>query len=381
MKTVKNLISHPGEFIEEEMEARGWIRRDLAYILKVPDTSVGLIISGKRGVTHRMAKALGAAFEVSEDLFINLQSSYDKAMAKEPNPEIAKTAKFFNVFPFREMIRRGWIDDVGASVSVSDQERQLAKFFEANSPDEIPYLAHASKKSRYEERGIPPIQLAWLFRVRQIAKSIAVPKYSQDALTKAIVRMREMLIAPEEARHVPRILTECGVRFILVERLPSSGIDGVCFWLNKSPVIGMSLRYDRSDNFWFVLRHEIEHVLKGHGKNIPEGMMDAELEGEKTGISGDLPEEELIANKASADYCVPSDKMESFAIRKQPFFSKKDVVAFSKLHNIHPGLVVGQIQYRIKRYDYLREFQVKIRQFVLPGSIADGWGQSVPISI
>lgn len=371
-----NLISQPGVFIAEELEARGWNQRDLAYILKVPETSVGLIISGKRGVTHRMAKALGAAFDVSGDLFINLQSAYDKAMTQEPNPEIAKIAKFFNVFPIREMIRRGWIEDKDAS----HQEQQLAKFFEVKSPNEIPYLSHAAKKSRYEEMEIPPIQLAWLFRVRQIAKSITVPAYSLDALKQALVHLREMLIAPEEARHVPRILMECGVRFILVERLPRSAIDGVCFWLDdNSPVIGMSMRYDRIDNFWFVLRHEIEHVLRGHGKNILEGMMDAELEGEKIGVSDDLPEEERMANIAATDFCVPSEKLESFITRKHPFFSEKNVVAFSKLHSIHPGLVIGQIQYRIKRYDYLRKLQVKIRQFVLPGSIADGWGQSVPI--
>jgi HTH-type transcriptional regulator/antitoxin HigA len=76
-----------------------------------------------------------------------------------------------------------------------------------------------------------------------------------------------LLYAPEESRHVPRLLLECGVRFILVEKLPQADIDGVCFWLDaKSPVIGMSTRRDKIDNFWFVLRHEIQHVLERHGQ-------------------------------------------------------------------------------------------------------------------
>ena len=41
---------------------------------------------------------------------------------------------------------------------------QLAKFLEIKNVDEIPYLAHAAKKSSYEEREVPPAQLAWLFR-------------------------------------------------------------------------------------------------------------------------------------------------------------------------------------------------------------------------
>ena len=80
------------------------------------------------------------------------------------------------------------------------------------------------------------------------------------------------------------ILAESGVRFVIVEALPQAKIDGVCFWLDKqAPVIGLSMRYNRIDNFWFVLRHEIEHVLKGHGRDAPEGMIDAELEGDRAG--------------------------------------------------------------------------------------------------
>jgi PAS domain S-box-containing protein len=50
---------------------------------------------------------------------------------------------------------------------------------------------------------------------------------------------------------------------------PDAKIDGVCLWLGNSPVIGMSLQYDRIDHFWFVLRHEGEHVLQKHGQDDP----------------------------------------------------------------------------------------------------------------
>ena len=42
-------------------------------------------------------------------------------------------------------------------------------------------------------------------------------------------------------------------------------------------MIGMSLRFDRIDNFWLVLRHEIEHVLCGHGKLDPIIDVDVEM--------------------------------------------------------------------------------------------------------
>lgn len=67
---------HPGEFIREEMEARGLGNRDLAYILGVPEQAISMIVSGKRGVSPEMAKAMGAAFDVHADLFANLQRAY-----------------------------------------------------------------------------------------------------------------------------------------------------------------------------------------------------------------------------------------------------------------------------------------------------------------
>lgn len=70
-------IPHPGEFIREELEARGWSQRDLAYILGVPEQSVNLITSGKRGISPDMAKSLGQAFDVSAEYFANLQQAYE----------------------------------------------------------------------------------------------------------------------------------------------------------------------------------------------------------------------------------------------------------------------------------------------------------------
>ena len=231
----------------------------------------------------------------------------------------------------------------------------------------------------YEEREIPPAQLAWLFRVRQIARSISVPEYSSKRLRSALGNLLELLYAPDEARHVPKVLMECGVRFVLVEKLPAAKIDGVCFWLDRrSPVIGMSLRYDRVDNFWFVLRHEIEHVLREHGQQIE--ILD-DLDGAMAAIDDSVPEEERVANLAAADFCAPTERLKSFMVRKHPFYHEKDVIALARLLNRHPGLVVGQMRKAMDRWDYLTKHLVKIRKFVLPGAITDGWGQAFSLSL
>jgi HTH-type transcriptional regulator/antitoxin HigA len=370
-------MKHPGIHLREMLESRGWIQRDLSFILGSPEKGLNLIFSGKRGISPEMSKALGHALSVPEDYFANLQKAYDLALAKEPNPAISIRARLREKYPIREMIKRGWIKN---STDAIDLERQLAVFFDVDDPEAIPYLNHAAKKSRYEEQEIPPLQLAWLFRVKQLAKSISVPMYSRTALIDSVGHMRELLQSPEDARHIPRAMNECGIRFILVEPLPKTKIDGVTFWLDKdSPVIGLSFRFDRLDSFWFVLRHEIEHVLNEDGQEI--AMIDSEVEERNGYKSDDISETERQANMAAADFCILTEKFESFMRRKHPFYYEKDILAFSKVNHIHPALVIGQIQHRTQRYDYLRNYLVKVRQFVAPNSIADGWGQTVPITL
>ena len=76
------------------------------------------------------------------------------------------------------------------------------------------------------------------------------------------------MLDKDDFKHIPSILWKSGVRFVLVEALPGSKIDGVCVWIGDQPVIGMTLRLDRPDNFCFVLRHECEHILREDGKEI-----------------------------------------------------------------------------------------------------------------
>lgn len=169
------------------------------------------------------------------------------------------------------------------------------------------------------------------------------------------------------------MLSDCGIRYLVVETLQSAKIDGVCLWLDsRSPVIGMSIRHDRIDNFWFVLRHEIEHVLKGHGRAA--AMLDAELEKERAGTGSSIPEEERTANAAAAQFCVPQKSLEKFVKLKAPFFPERDLIGFARTLNVHPGLVAGQLQHRTSRYDLFRNHLAKIRSAVIPSAIVDGWG-------
>ena len=141
----------------------------------------------------------------------------------------------------------------------------------------------------------------------------------------------------------------------------------------------MSLKHDRIDNFWFVLRHEIEHVLRKDGQEHP--VID-NLDGENSSVSETLPPEERAANAAAADFCIKEEEMRSYMLRKAPFYYReKDVIAFSRILQIHPGIVVGQIQNKLGKYDFLRKHLVKVRKFIIQSAATDGWGEIYPITL
>lgn len=377
MEINKNDFKTAGQLLEHLLLYKGWTNRVLAIVLGIDETGISKIISNSKSVTPDIAILLEEVFDVSAQTFLSLQRDYDLAKARiesRPDEKRSTRAYLFSGLPVPEMIKRGWLN-VSDIRDVANVEFALSKFFEVDSVEQIEILPHAAKKTMVYE-STTAVQLAWLYRVKQIASEMIVGKYSNFSVRRAIELLKPLTSAAEEARKVPRILAECGIRFLIVEALPSSKIDGVCFWLNEdSPVIAMSTRFDRIDNFWFVLRHELEHVLHEHGKSIIT--IDADMESSNALIN----EEENIANKAAAEFCVPQKTMDSFIARKSPVFADRDILGVAATLRVHPGLVAGQLRYRTGRYDRFANHLVKIRSIVAPSAIVDGWGDIAQIEI
>lgn len=366
MNKVAEIFS-PGDFLAEELEARGWSQIELAEIIGRPTTLISAIIKGKKQITPDTAIQLGDALGTGAEIWMNLESQYQLSKVKEVSDSVARKAKLYERFPVREMIKRRWIED---TKNIDILEQQFKKFFDIkNLDDRLEFCLSAKKTNILED--LTGQQLAWLYRVKMLASTQITNKYDENALRTAIPKLRALLSAPEESRHVSKILIKCGVRYVIVEPFPGSKIDGACFWLDENkPVIGLSLRLDRIDNFWFVLRHEIEHVLQGHGKK--SGFI-LDIDSDTTGLET-IIEEEKVANSAAADFCVSKLELDNFYDRVFPLFSEQKVKLFAQRIGVHAGIVVGQLQRRLKRYDFLRAHQVKIRSYATSGALTDGWG-------
>lgn len=361
----------PGEFLRDELEYRNWSQLEFAEIIGRPPRLVNEIIAGKRGVTPETAKELAAALGTSPQFWMNLETAYQLSKAAPAAERISREAKLRERFPVREMIRRGWIE---ASENFDVLEAQVLRFFGITDVDSKLSMSHAARRTHDGE--VTPAQIAWLYRVKQLAGALQVASYSETSLRRSLEDLRRLILAAEEVRHVPKILAAAGVRFVIVEPMPGSKIDGVCSWLEgRSPIIGMSLRQDRIDNFWFVLRHEIEHVLRGDGKDAD--IIDSDLGAEEGDLGCMDSPAERAANAAAADFAVPSAKLNNFIARVRPLYSEQKILSFAKVNGVHPGIVIGQLQNKGEiPYANLRRHLVKIRHLVTGSALSDGWGST-----
>ena len=360
----------PGDFLRDELDARNWSQTEFAEIIERPTRLVNEIIAGKRGVTPETAREFAAALGTSAQFWMNLETSYRLSKAAPASEHIARSARLRDRFPVREMIKRGWLE---SSENFEVLEQRVLDFFKLDNVEEEIRFSHAARRNHAEE--LSAIQLAWLFRVRQLASALAVARYSEKELRGALDNLEMLMEEPEEIRRVPRILAEVGVRLVIVEPVPASKIEGVCFWINgnKSPVIGLSLRYGRIDNFWFNLRHEIEHILNEHGKSAVI-VDDTDV---LTGAANQSDEEQM-ANAAAADFCVPTELMNDFVARLDPMYSTESFVGFSRIVSRHPGIVAGQLQNRTDRWELFKKFQVDIRRAITDSAMTDGYGRTAP---
>jgi len=180
---------------------------------------------------------------------------------------------------------------------------------------------------------------------------------------------------------VAHVLSEAGIRFLVVEHLPHTRLDGACFWLDpESPVVALSLRYDRGDWFWHTLIHELGHVERRHGLEQGEPPVDVDLFGRRPSAGGaEKPEIEREADAFAARTLIPPEELENFIARVGPLYSQQKIRGFAERLRVHPGIVVGQLQFHSEiDYSQHRRMLTPVRDIITQAALTDGWGHTVP---
>jgi HTH-type transcriptional regulator / antitoxin HigA len=364
---------HPGKRLRWMLEAKGWSQDELATIIGKRRQSVSSIVAGKTSVTPEMAIALGAAFGNEPAEWLMWSSAYELSNVPAGARLIEKRARLYEIAPIREMQKRGWIT---LSQRADDLQLDVERFF--GSPVDSPITFPVAARRTVTLASLNPAEKAWCFRARYLAQSVLVERFEKERLPLAEKKLRRAAAYPKEARHISKILSDFGIRFVVVEPLPGAKLDGISFWLDAAnPVIAVSIRFDRIDAFWFTFFHEFAHIKHGDAYSVDVNLL---RHGSDGGISIPLAEDtdENRANETAADILIPHDELVSFMRRLAPYYSAERIIQFANKVRIHPGIIVGQLQSRREiGYGALRNFLVKIRSIVIETALTDGWGLNV----
>jgi len=349
----------PGDFLEEVLQKKGWSQRDFAAVLGRPVQAVNEIIAGKKAITAETAIALSEALGLSAHYWLELQNRYRlDVLQRRKNPKdesrVQRRARLFSKAPVNELIKRQWID---ADLSDLDRtERALCHFLGIKSLDDEP----EGFSPRKTQRGTPhtAAQIAWGWRVRNVARAMKSARYSKDRLLKLISDLPSWSRSDDDMKRVPGALASVGVRLVFVEHLSGTRIDGGALWLGEIPVVALSLRYDRVDWFWFTLLHELAHIIE------QQASLDQQLVGNDA--QRNESEDEKSADRQATQWLIPQDQLQSFIRAARPYFSRSAILNFADRCKVHPGIVVGQLQKRGDvPYSHHRNLLTRVRHLFI----------------
>jgi HTH-type transcriptional regulator/antitoxin HigA len=347
-------IVEPGRILKRELDVREWTQKDFSKITGRPEKTISAIIQGHKEITTETAIEFAAAFGTSPEFWNNLQSNYNLFMTLKSveKKEITKKAKIYNLLPVKELTTRGYLKETS---SVYTLEKEVCNFLEIDNLSQPPKLAASFRLSKAKIFD-KPSQVAWLKIIEKNAKLIDCADFKMDKFKKALDGLRAFLRRPSKVSGIPEYLAKYGVRLVFEKAFRNTHIDGAVFYLNKKPVISLSLAKDRIDNFWFSLMHEIGHIILNHNTTFIDFF--------EEGWEASASPQERSANNFAESWLINKSDYSNFIKTSGPKFSKNNIFGFAHSLSIHPGLVIGRLQKdNLIPYSKLRNILEKVSPY------------------
>ncbi|MGO9235323.1 MAG: plasmid stabilization protein [Methylocella sp.] len=328
------------------MEQAGLSPRDLIPFLG-GRAKVSEVLSGKRPLTMQMARALHTNLGIPADVLL-----------QQPGAELPSALDDvdWKRFPLTEMAKRGWIKKQ-PNLLVHAEEIMLDLIGRAGGKDALPAaLYRKNDHARANAKTDPYALKAWCWEVLARANADRLPvTYKPGTIDLKFLRKVARLSWSAEGPKLAReFLAKHGIHLVCLEHLPRTHLDGAALQLaDGTPVIGLTLRYDRLDNFWFCLLHELAHIGRHMDgtKNNEAFIDDLSLRGVE-GMRRDPKEDE--ADDWAEKGLIPAEVWQTSQISENP--SPLAVMELAQRLEIHPAIVAGRVRYETKNFRLLSQF-------------------------
>lgn len=325
--------------IEFRMEQANLTPRDLIPFIG-SRSKVSEILSGKRALTMAMARALHDHLGIPAEVLLQA----DKVPASQ---EVE-----WERFPIKEMAKLGWISrSRAARRGAKDIVGELIQRAGGGSAALYRKNDHARANAKTDSYALQ----AWCWRVLAIANEHRPSvRYVRGTVTLDFLRKLARLSWSEDGpRSALEFLAAHGIALVILPHLSKTHLDGAALELpDGTPVIGLTLRYDRVDSFWFCLFHELAHV----GRHFDEGgdlsfFDDLSL---RDAPGGHSDPKESQADDWAEEALVPATAWKNSEARKNP--TPMAVATLANQLQVHPAIIAGKIRHERKNYRLLSHY-------------------------
>jgi HTH-type transcriptional regulator/antitoxin HigA len=335
-KTLPEILPDPIEAIKFRMEQQNLKAADLIPYIG-SSSRVSEILSGKRQLTLEMVRALETGLGIPA-----------KVLIQKSNKEETRYQNW-NARLFKEMGERGYFDT--PNWRDSDKADLLKKFFGTAQTQN--QFAGMLRQSSYRSSPLTDKSAlaAWsTFVLKEAEGAKPLPKFKKDSVSLEFMQNLARLSKEEGSPLLAQTsLKNHGIILAIEPHFSKTYLDGASILEDEdNPIIGLTLRYDRLDNFWFTLMHELAHISLHSSHNI--SLFYDELEGVKGTDIGSMEQE---ADDLAREALVPRSKWENSPAKIVP-----SAMAAQSLANelgVHLAIVAGAMRYAHKNYTYLSE--------------------------
>jgi len=319
----------PVEAIKFRMEQQGLLKKDLIpYIGSAP--KVTEVLNGTRNLSINMIRKLHQGLGISLDVLIK-EPAHQKAISSNVDWE---------AFPIAEMRSRGYFDGFsGSAREVKEYCAETLTSFISSVPNGFklaPAMLRTSAHLRTNDKETDQYALwAWQVRILKKAQDVTLAKkYVKHTVDLAWMRKLAQLSWSEQGPVLAKeYLNKHGIHLIIESHLPKTYLDGaVCLTHKGNPVVALTLRHDRLDNFWFSLMHELAHIALHLDETQQWFLDDLDAHG------GDQVEQE--ADALAQEALIPKETWDMDSLKDATSVR----LASSKL-GISPCIVAGRVRY------------------------------------
>jgi HTH-type transcriptional regulator/antitoxin HigA len=329
---------HPGETLAEKLEEMEMGPKEFALRTGKPEKTIIAILKGNSSITPEMAVQFENVTKIPANFWMNHQRSYDEFVAREKRQTVIEEAmEWAKQFPLADMIKKGWLPPVA---TIQEKTMAMLDFFGfSNHIAWENYYFNQQLKVNFRislaQTNEPYAISAWLRKGELQAASLVANDYSEKKFKEALPELKSIMAQhPNDFfNQLQSICLEAGVKVVHTPCIKKAPISGSTRWLNDTPFIQLTGRYNRNDSFWFTFFHEAGHILL-HGKK--------DIFLEKVKYSDKAQKKEQEADEFACKWLL-SNEEQSQILEAAPL-SDKVIKEFAKQFNTHPAIIIGRLQ-------------------------------------